>query len=274
MRKPRDFFTTGEFAIICKVEKHVLFHYDKIGLFVPEIKADNGYRYYSYHQYDTFSIIKTLKNLGMSLQDIKIYIDQRNPELLLALLNNKTREIKQELIDLHGTLQMIDELQKTTQAGLYHQQDQIELIYLPQEIMLCTKNIEDNKGKEFASFMKEYIQFCNDLNITAPKLVNKIIRIDHIKNKDFINFSYLYVQTDQEIENRTLIRKAGHYLCGWHIGAYEDLYKSWDSIFQYAKKQQIKLGTFAYEEDMITDLAQKDERNYVIKLIVETIEHD
>lgn len=41
------YFTTGEFARICNVPKHVLFHYDEIGLFKPSIVKENQYRYYS-----------------------------------------------------------------------------------------------------------------------------------------------------------------------------------------------------------------------------------
>ena len=80
------YFTTGEFAKICHVEKHVLFHYDEIGLFKPAVVKENGYRYYSYHQYDTFAVIRTLKRLGTSLRDIKIYLEQRDPCLFLELL--------------------------------------------------------------------------------------------------------------------------------------------------------------------------------------------
>ncbi|MEG0685305.1 MAG: MerR family DNA-binding transcriptional regulator, partial [Coprobacillus sp.] len=48
MSKLREkYFTTGEFARICKVPKHVLFHYDEIGLFKPTIVKENQYRYYS-----------------------------------------------------------------------------------------------------------------------------------------------------------------------------------------------------------------------------------
>ena len=48
------YFTTGEFARITGVTKHTLFHYDDIGLFSPEIKQDNGYRYYSVGQLEVF----------------------------------------------------------------------------------------------------------------------------------------------------------------------------------------------------------------------------
>ena len=55
--KKNKYLTAGEFAKICDIPKHVLFHYDDIGLFQPEYKAENGYRYYSYRQYDTFLVI-------------------------------------------------------------------------------------------------------------------------------------------------------------------------------------------------------------------------
>ena len=44
------YFSTGEFAKLCKVHKKTLFHYDEIGLFKPEKVMDNGYRYYSIYQ--------------------------------------------------------------------------------------------------------------------------------------------------------------------------------------------------------------------------------
>ena len=70
--KDKKYFTSGEFAKICGIPKHVLYHYDDIDLFKPAIIKENGYRYYSHHQYDTFSIISLLKHFGMSLSDIKI----------------------------------------------------------------------------------------------------------------------------------------------------------------------------------------------------------
>ena len=37
--------TTGEFAKICNVKKHTLFHYDDIGLLKPDYYDENGYRF-------------------------------------------------------------------------------------------------------------------------------------------------------------------------------------------------------------------------------------
>lgn len=50
------YFTTGEFAKIVGVSKHTLFHYDKLGIFSPELKGENEYRYYSAFQVEPFFV--------------------------------------------------------------------------------------------------------------------------------------------------------------------------------------------------------------------------
>ena len=46
MSQPQGHFTTGEFARLCGVSKHTLFHYDEMGVFSPSGRGENGYRYY------------------------------------------------------------------------------------------------------------------------------------------------------------------------------------------------------------------------------------
>ena len=89
-------YTTGQFAELCGVKKQTLFHYDDIGLLVPALVEDNGYRRYSYSQYQDFLLISCLKEAGMSLTEIKDYLEESDPvrrqhtvELRLAALDNR-----------------------------------------------------------------------------------------------------------------------------------------------------------------------------------------
>ena len=97
MHEKTRYLTIGQFAALHGINKKTLMWYDEIGLFKPaSINPENGYRYYSHHQYDTFSIISLLKHFGMSLSDIKIYLKQRSPQLLLKVLEEKDQEIQKE----------------------------------------------------------------------------------------------------------------------------------------------------------------------------------
>src|SRR5699024_5561174 len=71
MKTNQKLFTSGEFAFLCGVKKQTLFHYDDIGLLTPEYKNNKGYRYYSVQQAEIFSVIQMLKEIGMSLTEIK-----------------------------------------------------------------------------------------------------------------------------------------------------------------------------------------------------------
>lgn len=70
---------TAEFAKMCGTSKRTLIHYEEIGLFSPQRRESNGYRYYSEQQYEVFQVIDTLKSLGMPLRDIKAYLEQAKP---------------------------------------------------------------------------------------------------------------------------------------------------------------------------------------------------
>lgn len=91
------YFTTGEFARILGVKKHTLFHYDQIGLFSPALKEENGYRYYFVWQMDVFEVIKALQKLGMPLEEIKEYIENRSPERFMKMMDEKEKQIDREI---------------------------------------------------------------------------------------------------------------------------------------------------------------------------------
>ena len=89
MKKNRTYFTTGEFAKLFGVKKQTLFYYDQCGIFKPDLIGENGYRYYSYAQPETFAILVMLRELGVSIREIKEHMDHRSPEALIALLESK-----------------------------------------------------------------------------------------------------------------------------------------------------------------------------------------
>lgn len=77
---------TSKFAKLCNTNKRTLIHYDEIGLFRPAFTDERGYRYYSENQCDVFFTITCLKDLGMPLKEIKLYVNNKNPKDLTALL--------------------------------------------------------------------------------------------------------------------------------------------------------------------------------------------
>ena len=81
--KEANYFTAGELAAIFSISKQTLLYYDKIGLLSPEFVSENGYRHYSISQYLILEIIVNLRNLNISISNIKEYINARNKNMLI-----------------------------------------------------------------------------------------------------------------------------------------------------------------------------------------------
>lgn len=90
-------FTINQFALMHHLNKRTLHYYDEIGLFSPIIKKENNYRYYSLNQSAELEYILSLKELGMSIIEIKEYLNNPNNINLINIVNKKIEELDLEL---------------------------------------------------------------------------------------------------------------------------------------------------------------------------------
>ncbi len=261
------YFTTGKFAKICNVEKHVLFHYDQIGLFQPAVQSENGYRYYSIHQYDTFIVIRTLKNLGMSLTDIKIYLEKRDPGLFLELMDQKYEDAQREIRKLESIKEMIRRLKEETNEALDSSQE-VELVEMPGEYLLLSENLEGKASESFAVFMEAYIRFSGGDPSNIPEFVGNIITIDNIKKGDYLNYSYLCTAVKKK-KGKNGERRKGVYLRAYHRGGYQDMNRTYEKMLEYARENGIGLGRIAYEDYLVADIAQREAEGYITRILME-----
>ncbi len=85
--------TTAQFAKLHKVNRRTLHYYDNIGLFSPNTKGENGYRYYDLSQSIDFEYIRMLKELNMTIEEIGDYYANPNSEKFLKIVDTKRKEI-------------------------------------------------------------------------------------------------------------------------------------------------------------------------------------
>ena len=77
-------YTIGKMAKLNNVTEQTLRLYDKMGLFKPAyVDEHNGYRLYDIGQSARLDIIQYLKNLGMTLKEIKEILPHRYPFLMI-----------------------------------------------------------------------------------------------------------------------------------------------------------------------------------------------
>ncbi len=108
-------FSIGEFARLGGVSVRTLRHYDEIGLLRPAtVDADTGYRGYSAAQLGQINRIMALKELGLSLAQVRRLLDgvtlgELRGMLLLrrAQLEHEIDQHKNQLLGVEGRLRSI-----------------------------------------------------------------------------------------------------------------------------------------------------------------------
>lgn len=109
MNKNNYYYSTGEFAEMAGLNKKTLIYYDEIGLFKPEVVCENGYRYYSAYQMDRLAMIIILRDMGMSLSNIREYLTCGDAMLLDEILLQKEQEIDQMIQTMQRRKKMLRE---------------------------------------------------------------------------------------------------------------------------------------------------------------------
>lgn len=98
-------FTVKEVAELAAVSVRTLHHYDAIGLLQPARADHTGYRLYTEADLDQLQQVLFLRELGFSLQDIKMMINRPDFDRKQALLEHKQV--------LHARYQRLVRLMKT-----------------------------------------------------------------------------------------------------------------------------------------------------------------
>ncbi len=92
-------YTIGQFAKLGQVSLKLLRFYDRIGLLEPaHIHPENGYRYYTLDQLSRLNRIIALKNLGLSLNEVRDFLeDDLSIDELRGMLKFKQAQLRQQI---------------------------------------------------------------------------------------------------------------------------------------------------------------------------------
>ena len=212
------YLTTGEFAQIAGVSKHTLFHYDKIGLFCPEIVLENKYRYYSVYQLDLFFVISLLKDMNMPLEEIKQYLNNRSPQALAALLKEEEKVIEERYKELKRIKTWIFQTHQLITEALKIDTSSINTVYLKRQF-LVTKALTATDEKSFAQSAGQLFASVEKYHLKSPYGIGTIQQREHVFSGRLNDYPYIYLLFDHIPKGVPYTKKPeGTYLCAYYKG--------------------------------------------------------
>jgi DNA-binding transcriptional MerR regulator/effector-binding domain-containing protein len=244
-------FTTGEFAKICGVNKRTLFHYHDIGLLVPSIVDDKGYRYYSFHQLETFYLIKILKELNMPLSEIESYLNQRNPKKLIALSLQKIADVDLEIEKLKQIRHSLETTINYVEKGLTADCSQITVEMQETEYLILSSLMTSKDNSDFTNWMLAFMNFENAAHTSDTSFAGMMVSRENILAQNFKSIA---------------TKPQGLYAIAYHRGDYESKGSTYQKLIEFARENHLTLGNYAYEEYLLDDLSVLDPADSVTQI--------
>ncbi len=91
----KNLLSIGKLAKLTDVTIETLRHYDKVGILKPDfVDPQTNYRYYSIIQYYELALILEMREIGMSIEDIKNYMNNRTIQTSLKLFEEQSKQTK------------------------------------------------------------------------------------------------------------------------------------------------------------------------------------
>lgn len=163
----KDIITITEMSKLRNITTETLRHYDRIGLFKPiYVDPKTNYRFYSILQYEKLGTIMELRQLGLSLGEIKDYFDNRN-------INNSMNLLIQKKIEVDAKIKELKELQNIINHKLGFLSDIVSTT-ITEDI-----RVEEMKTRTFIAFDHK-VNDDVELSYDAVRLEGLLHKVDSI----------------------------------------------------------------------------------------------
>lgn len=266
----------SEFARLSGITRKNLIFYDEIGLLSPDHVEVNGYRLYSYRQLETVSVISALREIGMSLKDIKLYLDERTPETLLDLFTLQRRHIDEKILKLQSIRRMIEMRLDITKQGLETDISKLILRKCNKEPLFASEMIEYNSDNATEKSMEDLYERYERDHMTYGYPLGTIVSREHLIHGYFEKPSRFFFKFSQEETKNPLVYKpAGLYLIGFEeINLYDVPLKIYHRMFDYIKKFDLEIAGDSYEEYLLDEIAIKEPGKHLLKISLQVEKKD
>ena len=224
-------YKIGDFSSMSKTTIKTLRYYEKEGLLKPVyVDLNTGYRYYETSQLMEISKIISLRQIGLSIKDIKNILNGYN---MVEILNKRKKELEDDLVLFNMELSKINYLLEGD-----NMKNEIFIKEIPSYVIYYCDGIISDFSK-IPEFVLQAGEECAKVN---PNL--KCI------TPDYCYISYLdgeYKEKDIKIRYGQAVEKVGKEtdkikfkmmdaitaVCIYHKGAYDNLRDSYNIILKF-----------------------------------------
>lgn len=254
--------TISEFARYTGIKRDNLIFYDKIGLITPELRSENGYRYYTQHQLPTAVLVSSMRELGISIQTIKDYTDQRTPQKMMTLFEHQKQKIDADIQKLQQLRDIMALYTDITAEALHKDITLIQVKYQPQEPVFFGSCLDETQLSSEEN-MNAFYDYAANHGMALSYPLGVIFSKENLLSGNLESPQQFYFKVSQSPDQ---FKPAGNYVIGYLQGAYSQTKSLYTRMLDFIASNHLVICGNAYEEYPLSEISVRNEDNYLIQV--------
>ena len=259
-------FTVQDFAEFARTTRGTLLHYDRIDLLAPVARGENNYRYYSTHQLALVNVIRTLQNLGITLEEIKDIRDNLTPAYVDELFSQQIEKINEKIDGWVRAQKLLFTLKKAINSVAGVDESKISVEFLAAEAIILGELNDYSRGKNDYDALLSFYQAMSarypDLDLNYP--VWGFFSEERAKRGDWRWPDRFYFYNPEGRDRRP----AGLYAIGYARGDYGQSNDVYSRLTAHIEKHGYEISGDSYEEYPLNEISIVNSHNYLMRAMV------
>lgn len=266
MTKKKYLYTTGQFARLNGINKRTLHYYDEIGLFSPEFKGENGYRYYTCFQTVQLELILMLRKVDLSIEEIIRYQQSPSGTSFSELITEKKKLIDKSIQELLNAKSFLEQKSQKLSLSLTAKEGEIELLTLPEQRILLSDPITGAYDDDDFAVAGEFSLRLKSIYGLYDNFGSRILA-EKIVTGNYHDYDCFFAYGREDIKIYDAVRPEGTYLRVFCLGGWKNLENVYQNICTFAEENQMELVGYSYEEGL-NEMSLQSRDDYITMITV------
>ena len=255
---------TGDLAICAETSAFSIRDYSDQGLLGPVPRAQgSNYRFFDPRLIPQVYLLKALRELGFSAQQLAEYGQNRTPELAGELLGRCSERLSREIAQQQASLDMLHSYLSLIREGVSSAPGEIELLALPGRPLRCS-SLEDDGGRanSVQRLRRAFGEIRQQGNAGCP------LGFAYRDFYDYMEYPDRPAQLVSFDPRGPAARPAGEYLVGTERCYYGETGRLPRRMFEYALHNGLDLAGPAYTVYLLDAASVTGAEQYLLQVTV------
>lgn len=261
----RDFYKISEISKLYGIGPDSIRYYEKLGILKPR-RDVNGYRLYSLKEMYKLNMIRDLRRLDFTMEQIKDYLDNQSVYNTLEHLSKEQRYVKHQIRELQLREQLLFERAEDIKKSLRVTADKIEILTI--DYRYCVRiNQRITRDEEMDFLMKKLEQkHEGKIRDFGNQTIGAFYDMDAVNRGTADIYESLFFVLEMGTDEYEFVLPKGRYISCFYRGSYSQSKKCCQKVLNYAKENKLENDGKLFEFYHIDNRDTMDEKEFLTEI--------